>query len=217
VAEAWPERGWARDMRRVLIDARDASEQAAAAGLAAVPAAIADPIRARYRTALNHSFCCGGIGLLWWNRAHARSPAPCGEGRAFDQPGLAIRPSAEEPSHRGIVPRRAGGLEPCQPHATAQGSGSPADRRHQVPFTNNEAERSVRMAKFHNKISGHFRSEAHAKAFLTVRRHLQTGAKHGHNALRLLTDLWTPKGAWLPAWRPQAPAECLRRLSTTGR
>jgi hypothetical protein len=49
------------------------------------------------------------------------------------------------------------------------------------------------------KISGHFRSEAHAKAFLTVRSYLQTEAKHGHNALQLLTDLWTPKGAWLPS------------------
>jgi hypothetical protein len=46
-----------------------------------------------------------------------------------------------------------------------------------------------------DKISGHFRSGAHAAAFLTVRSYLQTGAKHGRNALELLIRLWTPEGA----------------------
>ena len=36
-----------------------------------------------------------------------------------------------------------------------------------------------------------------AEAFMTVRSYLQTGAKQGHNALDLLTLLWTT-GAWLP-------------------
>ncbi|HET9689595.1 MAG TPA: hypothetical protein VFP61_00470 [Acidimicrobiales bacterium] len=47
-------------------------------------------------------------------------------------------------------------------------------------------------------MSGHFRSETNATAFMTVRFYLQTGAKHGHNALDLLTALWTT-GAWLPS------------------
>ncbi|MGH2704485.1 MAG: hypothetical protein ACRDJ4_05135 [Actinomycetota bacterium] len=49
------------------------------------------------------------------------------------------------------------------------------------------------------KISGCFRSVVHAEAFLAVRSYLGTGAKHGRLALQLLTDLWTPTGAWLPS------------------
>jgi transposase len=44
-----------------------------------------------------------------------------------------------------------------------------------VPADNNEAERSFRMCKIHDKVSGHFRSWAHAKAFVTVRSYLEPG------------------------------------------
>ena len=66
-----------------------------------------------------------------------------------------------------------------------------------VPSDNNEAERSVRMCKLHDKISGHFRSWPHAEAFCTVRSYLQTGAKNGQRAMDLLIRLWTPAGPWL--------------------
>ena len=169
-AEALPARRWAKEMHQVLLDAKASSEEAAAAGRPAVVACIADPIRSRYRTALNHAFA-----------------------------GL---PPGPPPSRR-----HTGGWSPAEREAWNLAARM---KRHEdqvlrllddtrVPFTNNEAERSVRMAKLHDKISGHFRSVAHAEAFLTVRSYLQTGAKHGHNALRLLTDLWTPKGAWLPS------------------
>ncbi len=49
----------------------------------------------------------------------------------------------------------------------------------------------------HDQISGAFRSVTNAEAFMTVRSYLQTGAKQDHNALDLLTPLWTT-GAWLP-------------------
>ena len=68
-----------------------------------------------------------------------------------------------------------------------------------IPFTNNTGERSFRFVKLHDKISGHFRNWGHAEAFLTVRSYLQTGAKHGRDAMELLTRLWTPTGAWLPS------------------
>jgi transposase len=170
VAAAMPGRAWPTDMRRVLIDARDASEQAGSAGRAAVPAAIADPIRARYRTALNHAF----VSL---------PPGP--------------PPRLRHTGGWSHAEREAWNLAARMKRHEDQVLRLLGDTR--VPFTNNEAERSLRMAKLHDKISGHFRSEAHAKAFLTVRSYLQTGAKQGHNALQLLTDLWTSKGAWLPS------------------
>src|SRR5207245_5765106 len=65
-----------------------------------------------------------------------------------------------------------------------------------VPSDNNEAERSVRMCKLHDKISGDFRSWPNAEAFCTVRSYLQTGAKNGQRAMDLLIRLWTPAGPW---------------------
>jgi hypothetical protein len=56
-----------------------------------------------------------------------------------------------------------------------------------VPADNNEAEPTFRMCEIHDKVSDHFRSWAHAQAFLTVRFYLQTGAKHGRAARELLT------------------------------
>ena len=66
-----------------------------------------------------------------------------------------------------------------------------------VPFDNNEAERSLRMAKLHDKIAGAFRSETHAEAFCTLRSYIQTGRKHATDTLDNLTRLWTTT-PWLP-------------------
>ena len=64
-------------------------------------------------------------------------------------------------------------------------------------FDNNEAERSLRMAKLHDKIAGAFRSSEHARAFCTVRSYIQTGRKHAIDTLDNLTRLWTGS-PWLP-------------------
>ncbi len=159
---------WATSMRGVLLDAKAASERASAAGLANVDDNIAEAIRHRYRRSLLAAF--------------------------------ANLPSGKPPprKHRGgwsIEQREAWNLATRLRACEDQVLRLLDDTR--VRFDNNEAERSLRMAKLHDKISGHFRSETNAKAFMTVRSYLQTGAKHGHNALDLLTILWTP-GAWLP-------------------
>ena len=56
-----------------------------------------------------------------------------------------------------------------------------------VPFTNNQAERDIRMMKLRMKISGGFRTLAGAEIFATMRSVISTSRKHGINILRALT------------------------------
>jgi hypothetical protein len=66
-----------------------------------------------------------------------------------------------------------------------------------VPFDNNQAERDIRMIRIQQKISGSWRSEAGADAYLAVRSYLSTARKQHRNAIEVLRDLFTGT-AWLP-------------------
>jgi len=52
-----------------------------------------------------------------------------------------------------------------------------------VAFTNNRAERDLRMSKVKQKVSGCFRTRLYAEAYCRISSYLQTMANHGYNPL----------------------------------
>lgn len=68
-------------------------------------------------------------------------------------------------------------------------------RNFAVPFDNNQAERDLRMAKVHQKISGGWRTEPGIELFARIRSYLETARKHGQNPYTVLEQLHT-SGPW---------------------
>ncbi len=159
---------WSRLMTGVLLDAAAAHHRAADAGRTSVPASTAARLRRRYRKAVDLAFRLLPDGPLP-RRRNTGGWLP----HQRDSWNLAVRfRDGEADILRFLTDTR-------------------------VPFTNNDAERPLRPAKLHDKISGTFRSSTHAQAFATIRSYIQTAAKHDENLLGVLTQLFTTS-AWLP-------------------
>ena len=70
-----------------------------------------------------------------------------------------------------------------------------------VPFSNNQAERDLRMIKVQQKISGTFRSSQGATAFCIIRSYLSTMRKQGRPMLAAMAAVF--RGSPFPiAWEP---------------
>ncbi len=159
---------WTVPMAGVLADAKEASERAADAGLGAVETKVARRIHRRYHKSLDFAFT-----LL-----------PAG-----------VPPRRRHTGGWTDAQRKAWNLVTRMRNDADQILRLLDDTR--VPFDNNQAERSLRMVKLHDKISGCFHSVDGAEAFATIRSYLQTAAKHGENLLGVLHQLFTA-GPWLP-------------------
>ncbi len=62
-----------------------------------------------------------------------------------------------------------------------------------VPFTNNQAERDIRMLKVHQKVSGQFKSMKTARYFCRIRSYLMTSKKMGSSPYDKLNVLFYPE------------------------
>ena len=64
-----------------------------------------------------------------------------------------------------------------------------------MPFTNNLAERDLRMMKVQQKISGTFRSAQGAAAFCRIRSYIATSRKMGLNVIESLSSVFNGEPA----------------------
>jgi transposase len=153
---------WARKMQRLLRRACHATNLARKAGISLKPGLVAC-IERRY-------------------------DAIVAEGLAFHekQTPLARTVAKGSGKTRGRAPRRTGHnlllRFLTRRSDTLRFLHDPA-----VPFTNNEAERDLRMMKLRMKISGGFRSPEGAQDFATIRSFISTARKQGWNIIQALT------------------------------
>lgn len=159
---------WCAEMIEVLLAVKDTSEDAAVKGRSKVAPAKAKALRDRYHATLDDAFAILPQGT---------KPRLRGTGGWSDSQRKAWNLATRMRTHADEVLR--------------------ALENTLVPTDNNIAERSLRMVKLHDKVSGLFRSTAGAESFATIRSYIQTAALNDVNRLDALHQLFTT-GPWMP-------------------
>lgn len=165
---------WAQTMHDLLLELNTVVNQAQAQGQQALAPAARNHWVARYFEVLSQ-------GYHAWNEAHPppEPTTPKKRGRHKQDPGKNLLDA--------LLSRAEQVLAFVDDFS--------------VPFTNNLAERDLRMIKVQQKISGTFRSEAGATAFCAIRSYLFTMRKQGRPMLAALAALF--QGSPFPvAWEP---------------
>ena len=113
---------------------------------------------------------------------------------ALVEAGLAANPKPEN-RERNYLERKSYNVAVALRDRRAEATRFATDLS--LPFTNNEGERSLRMAKLHKKISGCFQADDAARHFAAIRSYLGTARKHGLGGLDVLSrlfrgDVWMP-------------------------
>src|SRR5258707_1167830 len=152
---------WATDLKRLLLDMKVAVEQARAQGLRRLPADQHAPFLARYRALL-------AAGL-------AANPPPQQRRRPGQRGRIAQSPA------RNLLERLC--LQQEQVLAFLEDLT--------IPFDNNQAERDLRTLKLHQKVSGSFRSDPGAAAFMRLRGYLSCLRKQGRALLAALHTVFS--------------------------
>src|SRR5947209_4877642 len=163
---------WAAEMQGFLLDLHDACHQWRLLHLSAVPAIERDDWVARYFEILAAGYA-------------AQPPPPA-------SPPAKRKGRRKQSKAKNLLDALLGRAE--------QVLALLDDLR--IPFTNNQAERDLRLAKVQQKISGTFRSATGVTAFCRIRSYLSTMHKQGHSMLSALTAVFHAHP--LPvAWSPE--------------
>jgi transposase len=165
---------WAQDMHDLLLDLNEVVKQARAQGQKALSPVVRNHWVAQYFEVLR-------LGYQAYHETHSppEPTTPGKRGRKKQDPGKNLL---------DVLLSRAEQVLAFVDDLT-------------VPFTNNLAERDLRMIKVQQKISGTFRSDAGATAFCTIRSYLVTMRKQGRSMLDALAAVF--QGSPFPvAWEP---------------
>jgi transposase-like protein len=171
---------WAQDMYALLLRMQEVAEQWRASGAKAVPQAQRDALVLEYFELLRQGYVADRASL-------PKSTAP--------------------PSQTSSLPKKQGRHKQSEAKNLLDALLKRAEQvlafldDLSVPFTNNLAERDLRMIKVQQKISGTFRSEKGATAFCAIRSYLSTMRKQGRSMLAAMTAVF--EGSPFPlAWEP---------------
>jgi transposase len=167
-----PQQDWAQQMHDFLLDLHEACQQWRQRHLSAVPAIERDDWIARYFEILASGYAAQG--------PPPAPPVRKGKGKPKQSPARNLLDALLSRAEQVLAL-----LDDLS-----------------IPFTNNQAERDLRMAKVQQKISGTFRSATGATAFCRIRSYLSTMHKQGRGMLSALTAVF--HGHPFPvAWSPE--------------